>query len=197
MCNMNGSTSAPSSVTMNGTRCASTTDPTTGRPIVQCACPTFEGPYQVGQDLSTTGQSCVLGDNQVWSSAYATFEDGTIPMPPENGCLPDVPGGNGCPLLSPKPPVIPAVPSSVSCTQVCAEYGKSIHQGVEVGFTCDATLCTAQPDDSDLVQEACSVTPKANNTSKRTIAAEPTTPGRKRLSLGDLKRAAVARKAMR
>jgi hypothetical protein len=100
-------------------------------------------------------------------------------------------------LLSPKPPVIPAVPSSVSCTQVCAEYGKSIHQGVEVGFTCDATLCTAQPDDSDLVQEACSVTPKAHNTSKRTIAAEPTTPGRKRLSLGDLKRAAVARKAMR
>jgi hypothetical protein len=85
----------------------------------------------------------------------ATFEDGTIPKPPENGCLPDVPGGNGCPLLSPKPPVIPAVPSSVSCTQVCAEYGKSIHQGVEVGFTCDATLCTAQPDDSDLVQEAC------------------------------------------
>jgi hypothetical protein len=131
------------------------TDPTTGQPIVQCACPTFEGPYQVGQDLSTTGQSCVLGDNQVWSSAYATFEDGTIPKPPENGCLPDVPGGNGCPLLSPKPPVIPAVPSSVSCTQVCAEYGKSIHQGVEVGFTCDATLCTAQPDDSDLVQEAC------------------------------------------
>jgi ProP effector len=39
--------------------------------------------------------------------------------------------------------------------------------------------------------------PKAPDISNRTLATEPTTPGPKRLSLGDLKRAAVARKAMR
>ena len=44
---------------------------------------------------------------------------------------------------------------------------------------------------------AASATPKASNISNRTVATEPTTPGQKRLSLGDLKRAAAARKAMR
>jgi sRNA-binding protein len=39
--------------------------------------------------------------------------------------------------------------------------------------------------------------PKASDISKRTLPAEPATPGQKRLSLGDLKRAAAARKAMR
>jgi hypothetical protein len=44
---------------------------------------------------------------------------------------------------------------------------------------------------------AATATPKASNISNRTVATEPTTPGQKRLSLGDLKRAAAARKAMR
>ena len=44
---------------------------------------------------------------------------------------------------------------------------------------------------------AASATPKASNISNRTVATEPTMPGQKRLSLGDLKRAAAARKAMR
>jgi ProP effector len=39
--------------------------------------------------------------------------------------------------------------------------------------------------------------PKGSDTSKRTPATEPTTPGPKRLSLGDLKRAGAARKATR
>jgi ProP effector len=39
--------------------------------------------------------------------------------------------------------------------------------------------------------------PKASDIRKRTLATEPTTPRQKRLSLGDLKRAAAARKAMR
>jgi len=131
------------------------TDPATGLPIVQCACPTFDGPYQVGQDLSQTGQQCVLGDNSVWSAAFAPFEDGTIfPTPPT--CFPDSPGASGCPLLSPKPPIIPLPPSDVSCKKVCEEYKKSNQAGVEIGFTCDATLCTATKDDFDLVQEACS-----------------------------------------
>jgi len=44
---------------------------------------------------------------------------------------------------------------------------------------------------------AASAPPKASNISNRRVATEPTTPGQKRLSLGDLKRAAAARKAMR
>lgn len=43
------------------------TDPTTGLPLVQCGCPTFTGPYQVGQ-IST--DQCTLGGNYVWSAAY-------------------------------------------------------------------------------------------------------------------------------
>ena len=44
---------------------------------------------------------------------------------------------------------------------------------------------------------AATATPKASNISNQTVATEPTTPGQNRLSLGDLKRAAAARKAMR
>jgi hypothetical protein len=131
-------------------------DPATGLPLVQCACPTFNGPYQVGQDVSQ--DQCILGNNNVWSAAYATFENGTIfPTPPDTpGCFPDTPGKSGCPLLSPKPPIIPEPPSNVSCKKVCAEYKKSKQKGVGIGFTCDATLCTATKSDPDLVQEACS-----------------------------------------
>jgi sRNA-binding protein len=39
--------------------------------------------------------------------------------------------------------------------------------------------------------------PKGGEISKRPVATEPATPGRKRLSLSDLKRAAAARKAIR
>jgi sRNA-binding protein len=44
---------------------------------------------------------------------------------------------------------------------------------------------------------AATAAPKASDISKRTLPVEPATPGQKRLSLGDLKRAAAARKAMR
>jgi hypothetical protein len=43
-------------------------DPTTGLPLVQCGCPTFTGPYQVGQQVAQ--DQCVLGSNNVWSAAY-------------------------------------------------------------------------------------------------------------------------------
>ena len=123
-------------------------DPATGLSLAQCACPTFDGPYQVG----LTGQECVLENNLVWSAAYAP--GGTFPPPPPS-CVPDAPGSSGCPLLSPKPPDIPVPPSDISCKQVCDEYKKSVQGGVEVGFTCDATLCTATKADPDLVEEAC------------------------------------------
>lgn len=41
-------------------------DPNTGLPLVQCGCPVYTGPYQVG----TTTDQCVLGGNYVWSAAY-------------------------------------------------------------------------------------------------------------------------------
>lgn len=43
-------------------------DPSTGLPLVQCGCPTFTGPYQVGTQISQ--DQCVLGGNYIWSAAY-------------------------------------------------------------------------------------------------------------------------------
>jgi len=126
------------------------TDPVTGLALVSCACPVYDGAFQVGQTIPT--DQCVLGDNLVWSAAYAP-NGKTFPTPPT--CIPDAPGMNGCPLLAPNPPVIPAVPSQISCSDVCSEYGKSNQHGVEVGYTCDATLCTASIDDVDLVASGC------------------------------------------
>jgi hypothetical protein len=130
-------------------------DPATHLPLVQCACPTFNGPYQVGQDLIPTGPQCVLDGNAVWSAAFAPLQDGTI-FPTTPTCFPDAPGESGCPLLSPNPPILPAPPADVSCKEVCAEYKRSNQGGVEIGFTCDATLCTATTSDPGLVQQACS-----------------------------------------
>jgi len=44
------------------------TDPNTGLPLVQCGCPIFTGPYQVGTAIDQN--QCVLGGNYVWSAAY-------------------------------------------------------------------------------------------------------------------------------
>jgi hypothetical protein len=128
------------------------------RPISECACPTFTGPFQVGQDKA----KCVLSKRQppdkVWSAAYNPAQANTAPSP---GCIPDAPGEGGCPLLAkvpgsdPPEPNIPAKPPSGVCDAVCQEYAGSAQNGVELGFTCDATLCTANGD-PDLVESACS-----------------------------------------
>jgi len=44
------------------------TDPKTGLPLVQCGCPTFMGPYQVGTAINQ--DQCVLGGNYLWSAGY-------------------------------------------------------------------------------------------------------------------------------
>lgn len=44
------------------------TDPNTGLPLVQCGCPTFTGPYQVGTKIQQ--DQCVLGSPYIWSAAY-------------------------------------------------------------------------------------------------------------------------------
>jgi len=41
-------------------------DPKIRLPLVQCGCPVYTGPYQVG----TTTDHCVLESNYVWSAAY-------------------------------------------------------------------------------------------------------------------------------
>lgn len=135
--------------------------------IVNCSCPTFNGPYQVGQN----DQVCSLGDDLVWSAAYAPpasptptpaavgadvqavhAQATTAPSPP--ACIPDAPGGYGCPLYTSSTVLPPE--SGVDCSKVCEEY-KSCKgaEGVQVGYTCDATLCTDQCSDRNLVGEAC------------------------------------------
>ena len=135
------------------------------RPITKCACPTFDGPFQVGQDKA----KCNIGKGQppdnVWSAAYNPTAARTAPIP---GCFPDAPGDAGCPLLAkvpgsdPPQPIIPAKPPDRLCNAVCNEYAASKQSDdVEVGFTCDATLCTAAGD-PDLVGVACSGLKDAN-----------------------------------
>jgi hypothetical protein len=112
-----------------------------------CQCPVFDGPYQVGN----FNAQCDLASDLVWSAAYnPTEEGGTAPDPPS--CVPDAPGDYGCPLLGPPP----YPPPAAGCDLVCSQYRNCTNsQGVQIGFTCDATLCTSSCTDQDLVQDAC------------------------------------------
>ncbi len=137
--------------------------------IVQCSCPVFDGPYQVGQN----DQSCTLGGDLTWSAAYAPAATPTatpdlitamsdagaaglpIPSPSPGSCLPDAPGGFGCPLYVPGTTTLPSG-SGVDCGVVCDEYSSCLQKGaVQAGFTCDATLCTDECSDRNLVGTAC------------------------------------------
>jgi len=102
-------------------------DPVTGLPLVQCACPIWSGEFQVGYP---NGNACALGNNNVWSAAFAPLQE-LLPPPPPDRCWPDTFGKSACPLLLPKPPIIPVPPPNVSCKEVCGEYKKSSNFGVE------------------------------------------------------------------
>ncbi len=144
---------------------------TTQAGIVNCSCPVFNGPYQVGQ----TDQACTLGDNLVWSAANAPAATPTATpatpglfaspansraaapaaVPSPGACLPDAPGGFGCPLYVPGTTMLPS-DSGVDCAKVCNEYHTCLQpKGAQAGFTCDATLCTDECNDRDLVSVAC------------------------------------------
>jgi hypothetical protein len=139
----------------------------TGKSTVQCSCPVFNGPYQIGQN----DQTCSLGGDLVWSAAYAppatptptpagVFRAATVPSP--GGCIPDAPGSAGCPLYVPGVTTLPPN-SGVDCNVVCAEYGSCSQKGgVQAGFTCDSTLCTDQCNDLNLVGVACDALPKCD-----------------------------------
>jgi hypothetical protein len=132
--------------------------------IVKCSCPVFDGPYQIGQNE----QACTLGSDLVWSAAYAppvgqtdpfsiaVPEHRVAPAVPSSGtCLPDAPGASGCPLYVSGTTVIPPN-AGVDCAKVCDEYDSCRGKGAtQAGYTCDATLCTDQCSDRDLVGKAC------------------------------------------
>ena len=132
--------------------------------IVNCSCPVFDGPYQVGQNE----QACSLGSDLVWSAAYApptgqtaalsiaAPEHAVAPAVPSPGtCLPDAPGAMECPLYVSGTTAIPP-DAGVDCAKVCDEYDSCKQEGdAQAGYTCDATLCTDECSDRDLVGKAC------------------------------------------
>jgi hypothetical protein len=124
-----------------------------GHNIVQCKCPVFDGPYQIGQG----GQSCNANDpvadrttasdeqntddmqtRHIWSAAYSVSGD--------NGdfCLPDFPGSKGCGLYKPEKDYSEIInPEGGLCQNVCQSYGNFTDKsGLQVPYTCDATMCT-------------------------------------------------------
>jgi len=128
--------------------------------IVKCECPTFNGPFQIG----LKDQMCNLGSDMVWSAAFNTNNDTckdtctsktcTSPILPEGVCIPDAPvSSGGCKLIQDP---IPTPPPGIDCSKVCKEYEDSQDvSGIEIGFTCDATLCTSECNDRNLVGVAC------------------------------------------
>ena len=142
--------------------------PTSQDGIVSCRCPVFDGPYQIG--LTLPPAQCTVGGDLVWSAAFAPAEASPASMPAPAAapattaakaksipvpttCFPDAPGSLGCPLFKPGQTLPPD--SGVDCTKVCAEYTTCQTSGIQTGLTCDATLCTDNCNDRDLVKTAC------------------------------------------
>jgi hypothetical protein len=120
--------------------------------IVECSCPTFDGPFQVGTTLVNPTEECVLGNDLVWSAAYSP----SVPtLPPLSPCVPDAPGSNGCPLYN----NTMVVPPDTDCQAVCEGYACLNGAGVEPAFTCDATLCTGECNERLLLEDACQALP--------------------------------------
>lgn len=133
---------------------ATTEDTTNGTSTIQCDCPLYDGPFQVGQN----NLSCDDGD-RVYSAAYNLIPPPSTPPSAScemiDGCIPDAPPENcGCALyVSSTVTTLPAN-SGVDCVKVCQEYDSCQGKGnIEVGYTCDATICTSEK--TDLILDAC------------------------------------------
>jgi hypothetical protein len=121
-----------------------------GNELVNCECPVYKGPYQIGQadqscdaNQTTSGTSSSKSNTNVWSAAYNPSNE---PLPPKStSCTPDMAGKNGCPLYDPSTDHSQLIsPTGALCTNVCAAYNNSpqTSSNVQVGYSCDATLCT-------------------------------------------------------
>ncbi len=131
-------------------------DPTTANSdnttTIQCQCPTWDGPFQLGKD----NLSCNILP-LVASAAYnPNFS--TLSPPPSKcdiieGCIPDAPADScGCGLYTSTTTLPPD--SGVNCALVCQQYDSCKNSNnVELGYTCDATICTTT--NHDLLFEAC------------------------------------------
>ncbi len=153
-----------------------------GNELVQCKCPVYNGPYQVGQGnqscnantaTNANGEAGNSGDINGWSAAYSLLSGGSVsPTPPSGTCIPDVPGSIGCGLYDPGKNYKSIVdPAGALCKSVCATYGASNvnNPALQVGYTCDSTLCTTlgigqgsnpsfpplQSDQTSLINAAC------------------------------------------
>lgn len=119
-----------------------------GTVTIHCDCPIYDGPYQIGK----SGLSCDDAP-MVWSAAYAP--NAAPPNPCEmvpGGCVPDAPPDQcGCPLYGTGTGIPPG--AGVDCQEVCREYDSCRKGGVQLGYTCDATLCTSS--NNALVFDAC------------------------------------------
>ncbi len=131
-----------------------------GNSLVQCQCPVYEGPFEISQagvpcDANKLTPSAARPKTgapppvYVWSAAHnPAFNHPTID-PPAGGCLPDAPDGKGCPLYSAQT-YYPVTKRSPLCREVCADYragirpssNRSAPRGIQIGYTCDAALCT-------------------------------------------------------
>jgi hypothetical protein len=84
----------------------------------------------------------------VWSAAHNPRKNHPPIDPPATGCLPDVGGDKGCPLYS-SSTQYPVAKGSPLCRKVCEAYRTGTRESssgspsrIQVGYSCDATLCT-------------------------------------------------------
>ncbi len=122
---------------------------TDGTATIHCDCPIYDGPFQIGK----SGLPC---DNapQVWSAAYNAI------APPPDPC--DMVGNGSCiPGRAARPVRLPAVRQRDGAA---ARQWRRLRRGVsrvqhlreqrrQLGYTCDATLCTSST--NTLVLDAC------------------------------------------
>jgi hypothetical protein len=63
------------------------------------------------------------------------------------------------------------VPAGPDCDAICAAYACAPDGSTEPGYTCDATLCTSQCNDRDLVAEGCGDLPQCPKEGTEAILA--------------------------
>ena len=121
-----------------------------GTVTIGCECPIYDGPFQLGK----SHLACSTAPT-VWSAAFNPNAPPTNPCEiVGDTCIPDAPTDEcGCPLYDSGTMLPPG--SGVDCELVCEQYNGCLKSGsdVQLGYTCDATLCTSSK--TTLVLDAC------------------------------------------